>query len=165
MKTYADFYTSQNLKASNLDTEAPAVVGVGLYFGIRLHTTFLFNQEFYEKLGFFTKTDIIAKFAAVTGGNPSTLKISQQFDLARLKVIRELSFSLIPKDQAQTVQSYGDKYNTSGFYAIALGISQLIADIYIFELKFWLGGTDYKYQVEPGSIKNKKSRKTTPNFL
>ena len=164
MKTYEDYYSESVFRGQDATAADPTIIRAGIYFGIRLQTTFMANQFFYKILGFFTREDVINYFRDCPGGFPSLLKINQQSDLARLGVIREITFAVIPSDPARTIAPYGAKYNTGVPYAVSASLPDLIAAIYDFKFSFGAGADQYEYKVEPGSIKEKKSRKTTPNF-
>ena len=92
------------------------------------------------------------------------LKINQHSDLARMGVIRELSFSIIPLDPAKGIPPYGMKYNTSVPYAVSRPTTELIDEMYAFEFKFTDGREQISYRIEPQSIKERRRKNTSPNF-
>ena len=167
MRSYEDYYTPSAVRGqdvSYVSSEDPKVLTVGIYYGIRLQTTFMANNRFYHTLGFMTMVEIIEKYRQCETGSPSPLKINNHSDLARLGVIRELSFSIIPVDPSKTIPPYGTKSNTTVPYAVSKDVTQVVAEMYSFTFVFGSGASQCAYRIEPGSIKEKKSRKTTPHF-
>jgi len=152
------------VRAQDSTTTDPSVIKANIFFGIRLQTTFMANQNFYKNLGFFTR-DYIIDFYRETGRQISSLlKINQQSDFARLGFIRELTFTVMPADPARVIPPYGAKYNIGVAYSVSESLPDLIALMYDFEFYFGTGIDQYLYKILAGSIKEKKSRRTTPNF-
>lgn len=122
------------------------------------------SNQFYKVLGFTTREEIIAKYREGPDGQPSLPKIYHQSDLARMGVVMEIAFAVIPADEATILAPFGSKYNTSVLFSTKMTFPKVAAAIYRFKFTFNVLGTVAEYIVEPGSIKEKRAKNTSPNF-
>ncbi len=59
---------------------------------------------------------------------------------------------------------FGSNYTTSVLFSTKMTFPKVAAAVYRFRFTFVVLGVTAKYIVEPGSIKEKRAKNTSPNF-
>lgn len=81
-----NFDSQQEISIEEINPKLRTITTVTIYFGIRLSTELLKPNDFYKKIGFFKKEEIVALFP--TGSTlPSFFKIGNQTDAGKLAFI------------------------------------------------------------------------------
>lgn len=164
MREYKDYWVDLTVNGLTPDLAASETVASILLFGIRLQSVFLDQGDFSNTLGFRDREDILGRFVD-QDVKPTFLKLNSQSDAARLGLIRELTFTIIPRDPTRIINPYNGKYNTGVPYNADVNIRTVVAGIYATQFLLGEGTNTATYIVLPGSVKEKKLKRTTPTFV
>lgn len=122
--------------------------------GLRLETTFLTQGSLNQSLGLYTQ-------AQLDSIEPSSTheKETSQTAAARNGLVYELSFTVVPAASETPVSPFGERYTTT--LLVSADVSFNDAAKAIRNQKFRLGKPESTYEVERGSVVQKKSKDTT----
>jgi hypothetical protein len=122
-----------------------------------LESTFYSCPELRNVLGLYPGTSASAETTAVTA-----IKVNNTSELCRMGALGQLKLVLKAEESARTFGNLGQVHRTSFFYDLNKSIRDVARGLR--DVKIKVGGTDIVYSVVPGSISEKKSKKTTPHF-
>ena len=144
------------LQVDNAPNLQPGII----YFGIRFQDLLFQNNKFYKALGF----KIASECEVTINGkpaNPTMFKLYSQADAARLGLIQEVGFSLIPENIDKMIPPYNDRYNTRCAILGRLPLDESSRILLNARFNFGSAREPVMYRVDPVSIKQRKSKRTT----
>jgi len=134
-----------------------------IFIGLRLLKTLLFPNGFYKQLGFSLLPEITMLVSANTTP-PTALILNTYSDAARIGLVQEYSFKLVPKVPGTMIYPYNSGYVTSLPASMNLTPNSVARVFYSTTFKLGENSTTADYVVEPGSVKIKRQRKTNPTL-
>lgn len=162
MKTYTTYWVDYSVRGLQGSIRSEEIVACIIFFGVRLQDVFLSQERFAAKLGFVDRQAILDKL--VEKEKPTFLKLNTQSNAARMGLIRELSIQIVPKYKESEIFPYLDRYKTTLPYNAGLNIRDVVDTIYKAEFTLGEGENTAIYVVDPGSLKEKKAKRTTPTY-
>lgn len=145
------------VKIESTEEATPGIVQGTIWLVCNLEQTFYSCERLRQVLGLYPGSAASEETTQV-----SAIKINNVSELCKLGALGQLKVTLKAKDSTKTYGNLGQLHNTSFFYVLDKSIREVAADLRAVEIR--VGGTDIRYTVVPGSIAEKKSKKTTPHF-
>ena len=161
MQKHSIYYAPKTIMAFNAYTDPVSSIKGTIYFGIQAPDLLLKHDLFYHSCGFllFSK---ISDLVPLNGPLPTTFIVSSIYEAERLRIVKELTFALIPLEPTKTLHPYNDRYKTEIPFALMQppsGFVELLQDaLFTFHSK----GKSFVYRVETGSIQEKRQKKSVP---
>lgn len=163
-KRFSTFYKAQSVRIQlQPDGGEKASTQMGrLFIGLKLSDEFMGQKEISRICGFLTEDEHLREIQK-TAQRPTTLLFSQQSVAGKIGFIKELLLTLVPIDQKKQLNPYNSKYNLILIVNSDLSLNQVADQLY--GTVFMLGpNRNFEYVVLDGSIREKRSRKTSSRF-
>lgn len=138
------------------DPTLPNVSGF-IWFIFNLESTFYSCSKLRSILGIFPGST-----ASDETSNVSAIKFNNTVELCKLGALGQLNVSLRPVDKSKTYGNLGLEHKTSFYYVLTIAVTEVAANLRT--VKINVGNSGIMYEVIPGSISEKKSKKSTPHF-
>lgn len=138
------------------DPAQPNVTGF-IWFIFNLESTFYSCEELRKVLGIFPGSAASDETSTV-----SAIKFNNTVELCKLGALGQLNVTLRPVDKTKTYGNLGAEHKTSFYYVLTNAVTEVAANLR--KVKINVGKSGTLYEVIPGSISEKKSKKSTPHF-
>lgn len=128
-----------------------------IWLTFNLESTFYDCDTLRKTLDLFEASDAFSRAIPITA-----IKINNTSELCRMGALGQINVILRAKEPSRTYSKIGAEHKTSFFYNLDKSIRAVAAELKTIEIK--VGPDKVIYQVEPSSISEKKSKKSTPHF-
>lgn len=167
---YDYYYTLTNFNVLNVDNLTDPLVtnqidSRYLLMGIRFQRLLLDNGDLYRALGFYREEDI-SSFIGNVRPIPSRLIFSDQSDAMRMNVVRRIDFDLIPQDDKVVSAAFGTSKGSFVHYPTTMNTNEAAGVLLdkVFDFRMDGATSPIDYVVDPRSIRDHRSRRTSPQF-
>lgn len=136
---------------------AAGAAGVDVWVAMRVESTFLLSNNLYQDLNFERRSVLETQNPI-----PNIEVESTVAGAARRGLVGEIKFTLVSTDANNVYAPFGTRYVTSIIFSLELSLRH-VADV-LRGHQFVFGPNNSPYTVIPGSIIEKKRKKTTPHL-
>jgi hypothetical protein len=128
-----------------------------IWFVFNLEYTFYSCETLRQVLGFYPGENAFDEKSPITD-----LRLNNSSELGKIGALGQLSVTLRPVNPAQTYGNLGIEHKTAFLFCLDKAPRTVATELKTIKIR--IAETDVYYEVVPGSITLKKSKKTTPHF-